>query len=398
MRTRQVFSLALLSFCANTLSGQEPMRAMQAWDTEIVTVPEGLEIQRFHVDGDVMFGQNLSNGQPVDYYVEMSLDGNDVYLKGYFNSASEGWLKGQKSGSLITFKVGQNMGTAKLFDGSRKEAWLSAMNGRTKVTLKYDENAGTIKLNDNGYPLLVAGEDHQRAELLQVTMKKWVLDDSFDFVPIVPPLDAACCSSCISYLSSINMTIDPQNPVKTREGQICIVGNDLYIRGLCCDFPEQWIKGQIGMEGQEHIVSFPINQFLGKFQGYYYKNCYSWFTAAEYSINRYGWAEIVPCDLDYITFQWDPDLSCLSLNWDFFMDEPLLEDPDIVVSENTTDNGLIPLDNILAFKATFTPDAIQKVRKDSPRSLMTTSYDLQGRKLQVTKGLSIEGGRIVFKQ
>ena len=395
MRTKLIFSLALLSFCANTLSGQEPMRAMQAWDTEIVTVPEGLEIQRFHVDGDVMFGQNLSSFQPVDYYVEMCLDGNDVYLKGYFNSASEGWLKGQKIGSLITFKVGQNMGTAKLFDGSRKEAWLSAMNGKTKVTLKYDENAGTIKLNDTGYPLLVAGEDHQRAEVLQVTMKKLVLDDSFDFVPVVPPLDADCFSSSISYLSAINLTIDPQNPVKTREGQICIVDNDLYIRGLCCDFPEQWIKGQIGMDGQDHIVSFPINQFLGKFQGYYYYNCYSWFTAAEASLNRYGKIAFFPCDLDYITFQWDTDLSCLSLNWDYFMDEPSLRLPAIVVSENTTDIELISLDYILAFKAPFTPDAIQEVRKDAPR---TPSYDLQGRKRQEAKGLCIDGGRIEFRQ
>lgn len=75
----------------------------EAFEEELVAAPEGLECT------DYILSAN-KNGEPIDYYVSLGFDGDDVYLKGFSLYAEEKWIKGYRENGRIVFPYAQYIG------------------------------------------------------------------------------------------------------------------------------------------------------------------------------------------------------------------------------------------------------------------------------------------------
>ena len=74
-------------------------------DTKIVVAPEDLVTDEWAISA------KDNSGNPVNGYLNIGFDGNDVYLQGLCTSLPQAWIKGTLDGTTITFAGNQYFGT-----------------------------------------------------------------------------------------------------------------------------------------------------------------------------------------------------------------------------------------------------------------------------------------------
>lgn len=376
MRDFKFFAMLLFA-CATSMSAQNAAHAPAEYDTELVSVPEGLEIQRFHSVGEVCFGESFIGGsyRSSDYFVELAFDEDDVYMKGFFDSAPEAWLKGKRSNDILSFPSRQYLGLATLRDGTQEEAWLSHIQNNETMKLKYKESTGKITLAPSGYPYLVIGPTHQRYETpFSFTMTKYEIAEGFDFLPIrVPEGHEVFDAEIKLWRTFLEYTLHKKST------QMCVVGDTLYVKGLCPDFPEQWLICTASPDNPRKMVINP-NQYLGLFRRTNYSTTYTWLSLAKkesyylYSTN------------EELSFDWNPETKTLSYNWNNLTDEWFDDNP-IVYIENASTTEMSYIEAIIAMKVSANITGLVGIEiPDEPDAI----YSLDGRKhKEVMPGLNI---------
>ncbi len=193
-------------------------------------------------------------------------DGTTVYVQNIISSLATGaWVKGTKDGNTITFATAQPVYYDTQYSATTSIFWST-----------YDEENGFAKSAESEISFTIEGDV---ISLVGSSQNKfvgvwWDDDNSFmgygDFEsiwtyqgayepastdPIVAPAGLVAEDWFVSGEDYSSSSPVPFN----RTAKVGIDGNDLYIQGLCPDFPNSWIKGTI--DGT--TVTFPKFQFQG---------------------------------------------------------------------------------------------------------------------------------------
>lgn len=243
---------------------QQPRRAAAATgNTDLIQAPEGLETSEF-----VVTAMSYAAMANITYKAQVGIDGNEMYIKGLFEQLPEAWVKGTIEGDQVTFAPDQYMGKVSIvdqFDGTDLGEWDAWMeytvdfDSYCAATLTYNAEQGVISDEQGGLLFLSLDDDFNAAEALaylRLTDAKAFEEVSTDLVTPPDNLDASLVE-----VSGVSLTTDFL--VKS-VGMMGFDGSDLYIMGLCLDFPSAWVKGTMDAQGQ---VTFARNQYIGSYQG-----------------------------------------------------------------------------------------------------------------------------------
>ena len=245
-------------------------------DNGIIITPDKGEHVMYYRTGDNIYVQETTaylGKQDGQVEVVVTRDGV-YYFKDFVSTYPSGaWVKGTRSGDVITMKAGQpvfysenykvttsiNLGKYVQGSGFSKE--------EGNITLTIDDEKGTITLNDTGD--LTAG-----GKLVGVF---WDDDNWFtgyaDYntiytleapeVPEVVELPEGVESETW-YMNGQLVNSSYSLEDYSREVQVAIVGDDVYVQGISTYLPEAWVKGTI--DGT--TATFPV-QFMGNVFGRY---------------------------------------------------------------------------------------------------------------------------------
>ena len=231
--------------------------------TTPTAAPDGLDTETYTMTGFsyLTFGE-------AKHDVEVGFDGNDVYVKGLFESAPDAWIKGVKDVDKVTFAKDQYIGAIEAFDnydGSSlgfMDTWLeysADMEAYEDFVMKYNAETGVMSDLAGGFLFLATDDDFNALDALKnTTLTPAGAEAETNLV--TPPASAEQFDVDVNYISY------SKQKQMSGAGRIAIDGNDIYVAGICPDWASSWVKGTIGEDG---VVTFPSGQYLGNYAGVY---------------------------------------------------------------------------------------------------------------------------------
>jgi hypothetical protein len=287
-----------------------------------ITPPAGLvtedwTIARYYYDGE--------NEDSEEKVLQIGFDGNDVYVQGfsYYSDymEDENWIKGTLSedGKSITFASSQYYGNY----NESYDFYFAAIDMNTfelaPVTVDYDAEAGTITWPDN---VLIVENSEEDALSLYGYFTEFVATIK-GTAPA--PLPAPDIVTTEWYFKALSLTEDEESddPVINEYNlnvQVGIAGNDVFVKGLCEDLPDSWIKGTL--DPATNKVTFSTGQHFGTYQYYLWE--YDYFFAG-YGVNG----------LEDIVMDYDAEAKTLTMSSQTFMlinGAWLIIDPSLVLA------------------------------------------------------------------
>ncbi|MBR6282975.1 MAG: hypothetical protein IKR25_01605 [Muribaculaceae bacterium] len=222
---------------------------------ELVVVPETATIED---DWSIQ----ASGSKEIAMATEVAFDGNDVYFKGVAYWFPEGWIKGTIEDGVAYFPSGQLIGEDSYgpeyissLDGEPIEFTYDAVNHVFTMTSDYLLETSDPAYNGSNYYVYFSSMKIFKGEIVEPE-------------PIeVPEGLVAETYTWTGYDVSFEDTDDDEATEDeavytefTRFVNIGFDGNDVYVQGVCTEFPEAWIKGTL--EG--NTVTFPTGQFFDK--------------------------------------------------------------------------------------------------------------------------------------
>ncbi|MBO4464865.1 MAG: choice-of-anchor J domain-containing protein [Prevotella sp.] len=242
----------------------------------IVYPPAGLAtedwtVARYYHQGDDIDNDNKP-GVAEEKVLQVGFDGNDVYVHGfsyysnYIEEDSENWIKGTLSddGKSITFASGQYYGS---YSGDMYSFFFAAYDLNTSslapVTVAYDAEAGTmtwptdVLIIENG---TFKGTDEMYGYFTEITaMVKGVAPNPL----AAPDIVTAEYLFKAKSLSTDGQTGELVTSDYNRRVQVGIGINEIYVKGLCEDMPDSWIKGTF--DSKTNLATFPTGQHFGTY-------------------------------------------------------------------------------------------------------------------------------------
>ena len=246
-----------------------PVFSVTAPEDPRVTPPDGLVTETWTFAGYFYDGEDDT---PTEKTLQIGFDGNDVYVQGIGNYMPEAWIKGTLSadGNSITFASGQYYGA---YDDTY-DLWFAVgdedFNYLESVTVAYDAVAGTITWPEDIYIFENGAADEISAYGLyyDILIVRGTAPD---------PLEAPSGLETTEWQFT-GLTMDEESNLVEYKIPVFVGfdGTDVWVKGLCEDLPDTWIKGT--MSG--NTVTFPTGQHFGT---YVY-----WFWEFEYFFAGYG--------------------------------------------------------------------------------------------------------------
>lgn len=239
----------------------------------IITAPDKGEHVMYYRTGNSMSvsGDQVSLGAQSGQ-IEVVVTGDGVYyFKDFVSTLATGaWVKGTRSGNTITVKSGQPVTysssyntTLSIYPGTYNSGFAKE---EGDFTLAIDDEAGTITLNDTG-------DIQQGGKYVGVF---WDDDNTFsgygDYntvylleLPVDPDLVVLPEGAEPETWYMNGQLVNSDNLEDySREVQVAIVGDDVYVQGISSYLPQSWVKGTISGT----TVTFPI-QYMGQLNGQY---------------------------------------------------------------------------------------------------------------------------------
>ena len=234
-----------------------------------VTPPDGLVTETWTFAGYFYDGEDDT---PTEKTLQIGFDGNDVYVQGIGNYMTEAWIKGTLSadGNSITFASGQYYGAK----DDTYDMWFAVgdedFNYLESVTVVYDAVAGTITWPEDIYIFENGAADEISAYGLyyDILIVRGTAPD---------PLEAPSGLETTEWQFT-GLTVDEESNLVEYKIPVFVGfdGTDVWVKGLCEDLPDTWIKGT--MSG--NTVTFPTGQHFGTYA--------YWFWEFEYFFAGYG--------------------------------------------------------------------------------------------------------------
>ena len=285
-----------------------------------VTPPAGLvtedwTIARYFYD----FDEEASE----EKVIQIGFDGKDVYVQGFSHYSDymedENWIKGTLSedGKSITFASNQYYGSYQ----DTYDFYFAAYDGdlAPSVTVDYDAEAGTITWPNDVLILENSVED-------EVSIYGYFSEIAATVKGTAPdPLPAPDIVTTEWYFKSQSLSEDAETHELIAEDynlnvQVGIAGNDVFVKGLCEDLPDTWIKGTL--DPATNKVTFPTGQHFGT---------YLWYWKYEYYFAGYG-----ANGFEDVVMAYDADAKTLTMDSNTFIlinSCWLLLDPNLILAD-----------------------------------------------------------------
>ena len=223
-------------------------------------VTEDWTVARYFYDGEDETGE--------EKVIQIGFDGKDVYVQGFSyysdNMEEPNWIKGTLSedGKSITFDSGQYYGNY----NDTYDFYFGTYDYNTgaidQVTVDYDAEAGTMTWP---YDVLIF---ESSAENDVNTMYGYFTEITAMVKGTAPdPLAAPDVITTEWYFKSQSLGTDQETGETVAEDynlhvQVAVVGTDVFVKGLCEDIPDAWIKGTL--DPATNKVTFPTGQYFGQ--------------------------------------------------------------------------------------------------------------------------------------
>ncbi len=232
---------------------------------ERVTPPAGLvtedwTVARYFYDGEDETGE--------EKVIQIGFDGKDVYVQGfsYYSDYMEepNWIKGTLSedGKSITFPGNQYYGIY----NDTNEFYFAGIDMNTfelasTITVEYDAEAGTMTWPEDILLVENGAEDDSSLYGYFTEIVATVRGTAPD------PLAAPDVITTEWYFKSQSLGTDQETGETVAEDynlhvQVAVVGTDVFVKGLCEDIPDAWIKGTL--DPATNKVTFPTGQYFGQ--------------------------------------------------------------------------------------------------------------------------------------
>ena len=251
--------------CRNTLLPLNPTRKAQAARKApakiIANQPEGTHMYMYrNASAYYVYFFYVLNANVNDGVAEVVINGDDLYFKNPISQyPTDTWIKGTISGSSVIFDFPQTVGydsygdelVVDLFDYDG-DGWYEKSS--TKTSLKYTYFRGSMTTKDADFVsgstilgLAYAGSSEW------LGYADWNIQlTPFTDKPVTAPADLVTEQYSLSrydgYGSNVGGIVD-----------LGVSGNDVYVKGICSDLPDGWIKGTVA-DGK---YIFPNAQFMG---------------------------------------------------------------------------------------------------------------------------------------
>ena len=248
---------------SGTIASQPRKAASATGNTTPVRVPDGLQTREY-----IVTAMSYAAYANITYSAQVGIDGNDMYIQGLFELMPDAWVKGTIEGNQVVFAPDQYVGKATImdqYDGTMLgefDTWFEYtidFEEYCEATLTFDAEAGIISDEMGGLVILALDDDFNAAEALAyLRLTDAEVYEQVSNELVTPPASLASVGVSINYTS---LTYEQE---LTATGMMGFDGSDLYIMGICPDFPSAWVKGTMDAEG---VVTFGRNQYVGNYQG-----------------------------------------------------------------------------------------------------------------------------------
>ena len=223
---------------------------------DVVTPPAGL------VTEDWTFAGYNSDYEATEFTLQVGLDGTDVYIQGLCVYLPDAWVKGTLSGDGTSISVasGQFFGVYE-YEGEDYPMYLVLYDNNTgdiatNVTLPFDAVNGTITVPDD-IIIFINGEE----DTISYFEYYYYAFAVRGVAPDVQTPSASVAESAAEYrMIAHGYTYDGDEIAEyTIPVFVAYDGNDVWVKGVCEDMPDSWIKGS----KTGNTVTFPTGQFFG---------------------------------------------------------------------------------------------------------------------------------------
>ena len=223
---------------------------------DVVTPPVGL------VTEDWTFAGYNSDYEATEFTLQVGLDGTDVYIQGLCVYLPDAWVKGTLSGDGTSISVasGQFFGVYE-YEGEDYPMYLVLYDNNTgdiatNVTLPFDAVNGTITVPDD-IIIFINGEE----DTISYFEYYYYAFAVRGVAPDVQTPSASVAESAAEYrMIAHGYTYDGDEIAEyTIPVFVAYDGNDVWVKGVCEDMPDSWIKGS----KTGNTVTFPTGQFFG---------------------------------------------------------------------------------------------------------------------------------------
>ena len=223
---------------------------------DVVTPPAGL------VTEDWTFAGYNSDNEATEFTLQVGLDGTDVYIQGLCVYLPDAWVKGTLSGDGTSISVasGQFFGVYE-YEGEDYPMYLVLYDNNTgdiatNVTLPFDAVNGTITVPDD-IIIFINGEE-DTISYFEYYYYAFAVRGA---APDVQTPSASVAESAAEYrMIAHGYTYDGDEIAEYNIPVfVAYDGNDVWVKGVCEDMPDSWIKGS----KTGNTVTFPTGQFFG---------------------------------------------------------------------------------------------------------------------------------------
>ncbi len=249
----------------NTLLPLNPARKAQAARKApaqiVATQPEGTHMYLYRsASAYYLYFYYVFQAEVTDGVAEVVINGDEIYFKNPISQyATDTWIKGTISGSSVTFDFPQTVGYSNgeelvvdLFEYDGDSQWFVKSSSKTSLQYSYFRGSMTTKDADFVSGSTILGLAF--AEGSEWTgYADWNIQlTPFTDKPVTVPADLATEKYSLSRYdgngANVGGIVD-----------LGVSGNDVYVKGICSDLPDGWIKGTVS-EGK---YVFPNAQFMG---------------------------------------------------------------------------------------------------------------------------------------
>ena len=258
-----------------------PVFSLTAPEDPRVTPPAGLVTEDWTIARYFFDGEDETAEEKV---IQIGFDGNDVYLNGmsYFFD-EDNWIKGilSEDGKSITFASGQYYGAYQDTYDLYFAVYDLTTNALAPVTVAYDAEAGTITWPEDALILENGVADDFSAY--------GYFSEIVATVKGTAPEPLAAPDIVTTEWLFKSMVLGSQENEETGEVesvledyelhvQVGVGTNEVFVKGLCEDLPDAWIKGTL--DPKTNKVTFPTGQHFGTYL--------FWFWEFDYFFDGYG--------------------------------------------------------------------------------------------------------------